>query len=145
MNRSSKYEFYLPQNSDPISVSDFNYNFQLIDSNLPTKAQSWSAAEKTAARENIGAPAAENTPGVTYKLVQAGGSESIDADALMVFIYDQNAAIFPQLVPGRGTWLIFNALAQQLGTGVTWSDNNTFTNNTGVALSVLCIETGSGN
>lgn len=34
MNRSSKYGFYLPQNTDPISVSDFNYNFQLIDDNL---------------------------------------------------------------------------------------------------------------
>ena len=36
MNRSSKYGFYLPQNSDPISVSDFNYNFELIDDNMLT-------------------------------------------------------------------------------------------------------------
>ena len=145
MNRSSKYGFYLPQNTDPISVSDFNYNFELIDDNLITESQSWSSAQKSTARDNIGVVAADNTPGVTYKLVLSGSSATIDADALMVFIYDANAAIFPQLVPGRGTWLMFNALAQQLGSGVTWASDNTFTNNTGVALSVLCIKTGSGN
>ena len=55
MNRSSKYGFYLPQNTDPISVSDFNYNFQLIDDNLITEAQSFTSAQKSIARENIGA------------------------------------------------------------------------------------------
>ena len=55
MNRSSKFGFYLPQNTDPISVSDFNYNFELIDDNLITASQSWTTAQKTQARNNIGA------------------------------------------------------------------------------------------
>ena len=55
MNRSSKYGFYLPQNTDPISVSDFNYNFDLIDSNLITESQSLTSEQKSTARENIDA------------------------------------------------------------------------------------------
>lgn len=54
MNRSSKYQFYLPQSTDPISVSDFNYNFGLIDDNLITASQSWTSTEKSTARTNIG-------------------------------------------------------------------------------------------
>ena len=57
MNRSSKYNFYLPQNTDPISVSDFNYNFEVIDDNLITEDQSWTSAQKTRALNNIGAAA----------------------------------------------------------------------------------------
>lgn len=55
MNRSSKYGFYLPQNTDPISVSDFNYNFELIDNNLITEEQSFTNTQKSTARSNIGA------------------------------------------------------------------------------------------
>ena len=55
MNRSSKYGFYLPQNTDQISVSDFNYNFEVIDDNLITENQSWTSAQKTRALNNIGA------------------------------------------------------------------------------------------
>lgn len=54
MNRSTKYQFYLPQNTDPISVNDFNYNFGIIDANLLTKEQTLTNAEKQAARGNIG-------------------------------------------------------------------------------------------
>lgn len=55
MNRSTKYNFYLPQNSDPISVSDFNFNFEVIDQNLLTKAQSLSDTQKKAITDNAGA------------------------------------------------------------------------------------------
>lgn len=54
MNRSSKYNFYLPQNTDPISVSDFNYNFGVIDENLITETQSWTSTQKNKAKANIG-------------------------------------------------------------------------------------------
>lgn len=34
MNRSTNYNFYLPENSDYRDVSQFNYNFETIDSAL---------------------------------------------------------------------------------------------------------------
>lgn len=34
MNRSTNYNFYLPENSDYRDVSAFNYNFTTIDTNL---------------------------------------------------------------------------------------------------------------
>lgn len=67
MNRSSKYEFYLPQNTDPISVSDFNYNFQIIDDNLITEEQSFTSTQKSTARANIGAADAADMPTLSAK------------------------------------------------------------------------------
>lgn len=66
MNRSSKYQFYLPQNTDPISVSDFNYNFEVIDENLITKSQNFSSAQKSTARSNIGAASASDLSQVLH-------------------------------------------------------------------------------
>ena len=36
MNRSTNYNFYLPESSDIIQVSQFDYNFETIDTNLKT-------------------------------------------------------------------------------------------------------------
>ncbi len=36
MNRSTNYNFYLPGNSDYRDVNQFNYNFEIIDSELHT-------------------------------------------------------------------------------------------------------------
>ena len=60
MNRSSKYSFYMPENSDPIAVNDFNYNFQVIDENLITEAQTWTDTQKENALANIGAADADS-------------------------------------------------------------------------------------
>ena len=60
MNRSSKFNFFLPQNTDPIEVSDFNSNFETIDANLLTKAQSLTEAQKAAVRANADLNVANN-------------------------------------------------------------------------------------
>ena len=60
MNRSSKFNFFLPQNTDPIEVSDFNSNFETIDANLLTKAQSLSSEQKAAVRANVDLNVANN-------------------------------------------------------------------------------------
>lgn len=60
MNRSSKFNFFLPQNTDPIEVSDFNSNFETIDANLLTKAQSLTDAQKAAVRANVDLNVANN-------------------------------------------------------------------------------------
>lgn len=61
MNRSSEYGFYLPQNTDPISVNDFNYNFDVIDDNMLSKnEQTLTAAQQEQVRENIGAASEED-------------------------------------------------------------------------------------
>lgn len=60
MNRSSKFNFFLPQNTDPIDVSDFNSNFETIDANLLTKAQSLSSEQKAAVRANVDLNVANN-------------------------------------------------------------------------------------
>lgn len=60
MNRSSKFNFYLPQNTDPIEVSDFNNNFETIDANLLTKAQSLTEEQKAAVRANADLNVANN-------------------------------------------------------------------------------------
>ena len=78
MNRSSKYNFYLPQNSDPISVSDFNYNFQLIDDNLITASQTWSSTQKSTARTNLGLGAAA-TCAVVNGLGETSSGSVLDA------------------------------------------------------------------
>lgn len=55
MNRSSEYGFYLPQNTDPISVNDFNYNFDVIDDNMLSKnEQTLTAAQKSQVKSNLG-------------------------------------------------------------------------------------------
>lgn len=54
MNRSTKYNFYLPQNTDPIDVSNFDYNFEVIDENLLTEEQSLTSTQKSTARTNLG-------------------------------------------------------------------------------------------
>lgn len=53
MNRSTKYNFYLPQNTDPIDVSNFNDNFEIIDDNLITQEQSFTSTQKETARGNL--------------------------------------------------------------------------------------------
>ena len=53
MNRSEKFNFYLPQNIDPIDVSNFDYNFEIIDENLITEEQSLSSTQKANARANL--------------------------------------------------------------------------------------------
>ena len=78
MNRSNKFNFYLPQNSDPISVSDFNYNFQLIDDNLITASQSWTNTQKSTARTNIGLGDAA-TKSVVNNLDQTASGAVLDA------------------------------------------------------------------
>lgn len=78
MNRSSKYQFYLPQNTDPISVNDFNYNFGIIDANLLTKEQTLTNTEKQAARDNIGLGAAA-TRGVANNLTTESSGSVLDA------------------------------------------------------------------
>jgi hypothetical protein len=60
MNRSTKFNFFLPQNTDPIEVSDFNSNFETIDANLLTKAQSLTEAQKAAVRANVDLNVANN-------------------------------------------------------------------------------------
>lgn len=60
MNRSSKFNFFLPQNTDPIDVSDFNSNFETIDANLLTKAQNLSSDQKAAVRANVDLNVANN-------------------------------------------------------------------------------------
>lgn len=60
MNRSSKFNFFLPQNTDPIDVSDFNSNFETIDANLLTKAQNLSSEQKAAVRANVDLNVANN-------------------------------------------------------------------------------------
>lgn len=60
MNRSSKFNFFLPQNTDPIEVSDFNSNFETIDANLLTKAQNLSSEQKAAVRANVDLNVANN-------------------------------------------------------------------------------------
>ena len=55
MNRSSEYGFYLPQNTDPISVNDFNYNFDVIDDNMLSKnEQTLTSAQKSQVKSNLG-------------------------------------------------------------------------------------------
>ena len=78
MNRSSKYGFYLPQNTDPISVSDFNYNFNLIDVNLITESQNWTSAQKSTARTNLGLGDAA-TKSVVNNLNQTSSGAVLDA------------------------------------------------------------------
>ena len=78
MNRSTKYQFYLPQNTDPISVNDFNYNFGIIDANLLTKEQSLTSTEKKAARDNIGLGDAA-TKNVVNGLNQTSSGAVLDA------------------------------------------------------------------
>ena len=78
MNRSSKYNFYLPQSTDPISVSDFNYNFGLIDENLITASQSWTNTQKSTARTNIGLGDAA-TKSVVNNLNQTSSGAVLDA------------------------------------------------------------------
>ena len=58
MNRSTKYNFYLPQNTDLIDPSDFDYNFEIIDENLITESQTFTDTQKSTARTNIGAASA---------------------------------------------------------------------------------------
>ena len=58
MNRSTKYNFYLPQNTDLIDPSDFDYNFEIIDANLITESQTFTDTQKSTARTNIGAASA---------------------------------------------------------------------------------------
>ena len=60
MNRSSKFNFFLPQNTDPIDVNDFNSNFETIDANLLTKAQNLTEAQKAAVRANVDLNVANN-------------------------------------------------------------------------------------
>lgn len=60
MNRSSKFNFFLPQNTDPIDVSDFNSNFETIDANLLTKAQNLTETQKNAVRANVDLNVANN-------------------------------------------------------------------------------------
>lgn len=60
MNRSSKFNFFLPQNTDPIEVNDFNSNFETIDANLLTKAQNLTEAQKAAVRANADLNVANN-------------------------------------------------------------------------------------
>ena len=60
MNRSAKFNFFLPQNTDPIEVNDFNSNFETIDANLLTKAQSLTEAQKAAVRANVNLNVANN-------------------------------------------------------------------------------------
>lgn len=60
MNRSDKYNFYLPQNTDPIDVNDFNNNFGIIDENLITQPQTFTDTQKSNARTNIGAASASD-------------------------------------------------------------------------------------
>ena len=78
MNRSSKYGFSLPQNTDPISVSDFNYNFNLIDVNLITESQNWTSAQKSTARTNLGLGDAA-TKSVVNALNQTSSGAVLDA------------------------------------------------------------------
>ena len=55
MNRSSEYGFYLPQNTDPISVNDFNYNFDVIDDNMLSKnEQTLTSTQKSQVKSNLG-------------------------------------------------------------------------------------------
>lgn len=58
MNRSTKFNFYLPQITDPIDPSDYDYNFEIIDENLITELQSFTDTQKSTARTNIGAASA---------------------------------------------------------------------------------------
>lgn len=53
MNRSEKFNFYLPQNIDPIDVSNFDYNFEIIDENLITEEQELTSTQKANARANL--------------------------------------------------------------------------------------------
>ena len=53
MNRSEKFNFYLPQNVDPIDVSNFDYNFEIIDENLITEEQELTSTQKANARANL--------------------------------------------------------------------------------------------
>ena len=126
MNRSSKYGFYLPQNTDPISVSDFNYNFEVIDDNLITEEQSWSSAQKAQARSNIGAAEKDaisekpinydtlvNNEIMTTSYVTKNTYNSrkfSDYDVLM-FVFE------------RGTWILGTAICPR----------NIFTGDTGIS------------
>ena len=70
MNRSTKFGFYLPQNTDPISVSDFNYNFDVIDDNLITESQSFTSTQKETARTNIGAASEDDIDALETSMSQ---------------------------------------------------------------------------
>lgn len=96
MNRSSKYNFYLPQNTDPMSVSDFNANFETIDSKLLTQEQTLTSTEKAAIRTNAGLGASA-TRSVANNLTTEESGAVLDArqgKALNEKIAERQAQIF---------------------------------------------------
>ena len=115
MNRSSKYNFYLPQSSDLISVSDFNYNFGIIDSNLITETQTFTDTQKSTARTNIGAASSEyiklqslitrNTFSSSYQTFNTYDARKIsDFQFLAITVYRDLWAVGSIVIP-RGNFV----------------------------------------
>ena len=73
MDRSTNYNFYLPTNADPMLISDIDYNFEVVDTEMAKAvkytSQSLTAQQKGQARDNIGAAAESRTHFGTWSSV----------------------------------------------------------------------------
>lgn len=84
-------------------------------------------------------------PGIWFATIANNASVMHNVTFAIVFKYDANSVMFSQLIASRGSWTLFNASAEVMGNGITWADDGTFTNRSGVTLSVMFVRTGSVN
>lgn len=97
MNRSSKFNFFLPQNTDPIEVNDFNSNFETIDANLLTKAQSLTEAQKEAVRANVDLNVANNLNTTAEGSVLDARQGKVIGDKLDAAVARQGSSVISSL------------------------------------------------
>lgn len=74
MNYSTKFNFSLPENTDPLDINDITANFETIDANLLTEEQSLSSTQKNNARTNIGLGSAATKDTANNLTTSASGS-----------------------------------------------------------------------
>lgn len=81
MNRSTNFNFYLPENTDPIDVNDFNYNFEQIDEEIFETNDALDAISASISSEDVTLTAASGfTKRTSCRMSRCGGIVTVDFD-----------------------------------------------------------------